>query len=196
MPDVASLALVPIFVGLSVFGPGFLLVRRAGFRPRETAAAAIALSILFVGLVSFGFGVLCAPQAWRVLLLAACAAATFAAIPAVADLLRRDAEARSALAWFGILALWGVALQATVRNYSGGNIVYDWLDHYERARFFLGWQPVDKLFSGALLAARPPLMNAFAAQVLAITRTRFAGFELTAALLGLLAYFPILLVAR
>ncbi|HYV20567.1 MAG TPA: hypothetical protein VFC25_16210 [Verrucomicrobiae bacterium] len=196
MPEAASLALVPIVFALTVFGPGFLLVRRAGWTPLETATGALALSILLVGLVSFGFGIASVPVAGRAVLLAGCVLATLVAAPAVADVVRRDAEARRALAWFGLLALWGVSLQALVRNYSGGNIVYDWLDHYERAKFFLGWQPVDKLFSGALLTARPPLMNAFAAQLLAVTSSRFAGYQLTVALLGLLAYWPILLVAR
>jgi len=196
LPEAASLALVPIVFALTVFGPGFLIVRRAGWTPLETATASLALSILFVGLISFGFGIAWVPFAGRAGLLAACALATLAAGPAVALLLRRDAHARCALAWFAILALWGVSLQALVRNYSGGNIVYDWLDHYERAKFFCGWQPLDKLFSGALLPARPPLMNAFAAQILALTSSRFAGYQLTAALLGLVAYFPILLVAR
>jgi len=164
LPEAASLALIPIVFALTVFGPGFLLVRRAGWTPLETATAALALSILLVGLISFGFGIAWVPLAGRAVLLAGCALSTLVAAPAVAERLRRDAEARRAVAWFGLLALWGVSLQALVRNYSGGNIVYDWLDHYERAKFFLGWQPVDKLFSGALLPARPPLMNAFAAQ--------------------------------
>jgi hypothetical protein len=196
LPEAASLALVPIVFALTVFGPGFLIVRRASWTPLETATASLALSILLVGLISFGFGIAWVPFAGRAVLLAGCAVATIVAAPAVADRLRRDAPARGALAWFGLLAAWGVSLQALVRNYSGGNIVYDWLDHYERAKFFLGWQPLDKLFSGALLPARPPLMNAFAAQILAMTSSRFAGFQLTAALLGLLAWFPILLVAR
>jgi hypothetical protein len=196
MPEAFSLALVPILFGLTVFGPGYLLVRRAGWRPLETAVASLALSILLVGLVSFGCGVAWVPAGWRWALLAGCAAATFAAVPSVADLLRRDEEARATLAWFAVLAVFGLSLQAVVRNYSGGNIVYDWLDHYQRAKFFLGWQPADKLFSGAPLTARPPLMNAFAAQILALTQGRFACFQMTAALLGLLAYFPMLLVAR
>src|SRR6185436_19515175 len=196
MPEALSLALLPVFFALTVFGPGFLVVRRAGWRPLETAVASLALSILLVGLVSFGLGVAWAPVGWRWALFAACAAASFAAVPPVGALLRGHDEARSTLAWFAVLAVFAVSLQAVVRNYSGGNIVYDWLDHYQRAKFFLGWQPADKLFSGALLPARPPLMNAFAAQILALTQGRFASFQMTAALLGVLAYFPILLVAR
>ena len=196
MSDAGPLALVPIVFGLSVFGPGFWLVRRAGWTPLETAVASLALSVLVVGQASFLFGLLWLPVAWRVLLLAACAVATLAAAPHAARLVRSAPGARQTLLWFAILAVWGVALQACVRNYSGGNIVYDWLDHYERSKFFLGFQPVDKLFSGGLLPARPPLMNAFAAQILALTRPRFPAFQLTAALCGLLAYWPMLLVAR
>ena len=196
MSDAGPLALVPIVFVLSAFGPGFWLVRRAGFTPLETAVASLALSVLLVGQASFLFGLLWLPIAWRVLLLGACVVATFAAAPQAALLVRSDAGARRALLWFAILAVWGVGLQACVRNYSGGNLVYDWLDHYERAKFFLGFQPADKLFSGGLLPARPPLMNAFAAQILALTRPRFPCFQLTAALCGLLAYWPMLLVAR
>ncbi|HZN02769.1 MAG TPA: hypothetical protein VFD06_04185 [Candidatus Polarisedimenticolia bacterium] len=196
MSDAGPLALVPIVFGLSAFGPGYRLVRRAGWPPLETAVAGLALSVLLVGQASFVIGLLWLPAVWRVLLLVACAAATIASVPEVVRLVRSDAGARTALVWFAILAVWGVGLQACVRNYSGGNIVYDWLDHYERSKFFLGFQPTDKLFSGALLPARPPLMNAFAAQILALTRPRFPCYQMTAALLGLLAYFPMLLVAR
>jgi len=196
MSDAGPLGLVPIVFGLSVVGPGYWLVRRAGWPPLETAVAALALSVLLVGQASFAIGVLWLPIVWRVLLLGACAAATLAAVPDVVRVLRVNAGARTALVWFAILAAWGVGLQACVRNYSGGNIVYDWLDHYERSKFFLGFQPADKLFSGALLPARPPLMNAFAAQILALTRPRFPCYQMTTALLGLLAYWPMLLVAR
>ena len=187
---------MPLVFAVSVFGPGFWLVRRAGWRPIETATAALALSILLVGLVSFALGVLSLGVACRVLLLAACAAATLASVPAIVSLVRGNREARGTLVWFTVLSLWAVALQAVVRNYSGGNIVYDWLDHYERSKFFLGAMPTDTLFSGALLPARPPLMNAFAAQILSLTRPRFPWYQLTAALLGLLAYFPMLHVSR
>jgi hypothetical protein len=47
-----------------------------------------------------------------------------------------------------------------------------------------------------MLPARPPLVNAFAAQIMALTLPRFACFQMTAALMGLLAFFPMLLVAR
>jgi hypothetical protein len=196
MLDLGSLALVPLVFGLSAFGPGYWLIRRAGWRPVETATAALAFSVLLVGLASFAIGVLRLHPDIRVLLLAACVIATIAALPAVVRLARQDEGVRRGLVWFAILAVWAVALQALVKNYSGGNLVYDWLDHYERSRFFLGWLRTDTLFSGALLPSRPPLMNAFAAQVLALTRPRFPCYQMTAALLGVLAYFPMLLVAR
>ncbi|HZM69363.1 MAG TPA: hypothetical protein VFB95_03220 [Candidatus Cryosericum sp.] len=190
MPELGSLALVPLVFGLTAFGPGFWLIRRLDWRPVEKATAALALSFLLVGLASFGIGVLRLHPALRDLLLAACTAATLASIPGVASLLKAQ-EARQTLLWFSILALWCVALQALVRNYSGGNLVFDWLNHYERSKFFLGGQP-----TAALLPSRPPLANAFAAQIMALTWPRFPCYELTAALMALLAYFPMLLVAR
>jgi hypothetical protein len=195
MPDLHSLALVPLVFGLSAFGPGYWLVRRLHWRPLEKATAALALSVLITGLVSFAIGVLRLHPACRVVLLAASGAATLAALH---DLFpwHRDAGVRRALAWFAVLIVWVVSLQSLVRSYSGGNLVHDWLDHYERSKFFLGWQPIDALFSGALLTARPPLANAFAAQMIAVTQARFPCYELTAALLGVLAYVPMLLVAR
>jgi len=196
MPEMGSLALVPLVFGLSVFGPGYWLIRRTDWRPVEKATAALVLSVLLVGLASFAVGVLRLHPICRVLLLVACAASTAASLPAVARLLRAEAGARRALVWFALLAVWAVALQALVRNYSGGNLVYDWLDHYQRSKFFLGGQPTDTLFSGALLPARPPLMNAFAAQIMALTLPRFPCYQLTAALLAVLAYFPMLLIAR
>lgn len=195
MPVLGSLALVPLVFGLTVFGPGFLLIRRLDWRPIEKATAALALSVILVGLASFGIGALRLHPMCRVLLLVACAASTAASLPGVVRLLR-DPRARRALFWFSVLALWCVALQALVRNYSGGNLVYDWLDHYERSKFFLGGRPNSTLFSGALLPARPPLVNAFAAQIMGLTLPRFACYQLTAALTGLLAFFPMLLVAR
>jgi hypothetical protein len=195
MPDLGSLALVPLVFGLTVFGPGFWLIRRSDWSPLEKAVGALALSILLAGLASFAIGVLRLHPFLRMVLLAACVGLTAASAPAAARL-ARDAGARRALFWFAVLALWCVALQALVRNYSGGNLVYDWLDHYERSKFFLGGRPDATLFSGALLPARPPLMNAFAAQILALTMPRFPCYQLTEALLSVLAFFPILLVAR
>jgi hypothetical protein len=196
MPEALSLALVPLVFGLTVIGPGLLLVRRRTWDPIEKATAALALSILLVGQLSFACGVLRLSPAVRILVLAACAAATCASLPAIARRVRSDAETRRVLLGFAVLLVWALSLQAVVRNYAGGNLVYDWLDHYERSKFFLGEAPLFKPFSGALLPARPPLLNAFAAQVLALTRTRFACYQMTAGLLGVLAYFPILLVAR
>src|SRR5262245_15495858 len=120
MSDAAALPLVPILFGLSVFGPGYWIVRRAGWTPLQTAMASLAVSVLVVGQASFVIGLLWLPVAWRVLLLGACAVATFAAAPDAARLLRAHPEARTALVWFAILTVWGLALQACVRNYSGG----------------------------------------------------------------------------
>jgi hypothetical protein len=195
MSDIVALALVPAVAALSASGTGFFLVRRLDWSGAEKATAAIALSIVLVGEASFLVGVLDLHPLVRPFLFAACVIATALGLPAAAAMLR-DPAARRALLWFALLAVWVVSLQLLVRTYSGGDWYGDWLGHYQRARFFLGGEPFGTLFMGAPMPARPPLLNAFATQVMAVTRPRFPEFQLTAALIGVLAYFPLLQVAR
>jgi hypothetical protein len=195
MPEIVALALVPLVVALSASGAGFFLVRRLDWSGAEKATAAVALSILLVGEASFLVGALDLHPLIRPFLLAACVIATALALPAAVAMLRNP-DARRALLWFALLAVWVVSLQLIVRTYSGGDWYGDWFGHYQRARFFLGGQPLDRLFMGAPMPARPPLLNAFATQVMAVTRPHFPEFQLTAVLVGVLAYFPLLQVAR
>ena len=195
MSEIVALALVPTVAALSASGTGFVLIRRLDWSGAEKATAAVALSIVLVGEASFLIGVLDLHTLIRPFLFAACVIASALGVPAAAAMLR-DPGARRALSWFALLAVWVVSLQLLVRTYSGGDWFGDWLGHYQRARFFLVGGPLSTLFMGAPMPARPPLMNAFAAQVMAVTRPGFPEFQLTAALLGVLAYFPLLQVAR
>ena len=195
MSDIVALALVPLVAALSASGAGFVLVRRLDWSGAEKATAAIVLSIVLVGEASFLIGVLDLHPLIRPFLFAACVIASALGLPAAAAMLR-DPGARRALSWFALLAVWLVSLQLLVRTYSGGDWYGDWLGHYQRARYFLVGGPLDTLFMGAPMPARPPLLNAFAAQVMAVTRPRFPEFQVTAVLLGVLAYFPLLQVAR
>jgi hypothetical protein len=193
--DLAALLLVPIAFGLSVIGPGLWAARRTDWEPCEKATATVVLSTILVGLLSFVIGVLKLHTALRFLLLAGCAALSVAgAIPGLAAL-RRPGTRRAALA-FAFLTAWVVVLHVLIRSYSGGNIYADWLEQYERSRFFLGWQPTSTRFIADLLPSRPPLLNAFAAQIMAVTRPRFPSFQVTMTLFGGLAFLPALQIAR
>ena len=192
---VLALLFAPWVVAVSLLGPGLWLVRRTAWDPIEKVTATAIVSILAVGLFSFGVAVLHLHPLLRPVAALACAALALWQAPAVLRALRRDEVRRDLLAFLALL-LWLGALQAMARVYSNGNGLNDWLEHFERAWFFLGHQPTTQLFTGFPLTARPPLMGAFSAQVLAVTGGRFAVYEWTALVVASLAYFPSLQLAR
>jgi hypothetical protein len=187
---------VPLVFVLLLPGPGAAVLGRSDWRPGERATAAVALSFLLVGLASFLIFALRLHPLTRTFLLCGCAGLGLAVLPRARRMFA-EPGARRALAWCALLALWVVALQAVVRCYSGGDAYADWEGHYQRARFLIaGGRRLDVLFAGTLLPARPPLVNAFAAQVMAFAGRGFPSFELTAGLLAILAFVPALQVAR
>ncbi|PYS96170.1 MAG: hypothetical protein DMF50_05740 [Acidobacteria bacterium] len=194
-----AVVLLPLYIVLSCIGPGLLLARRsgwsgAGWSPAETLTASVALSLVGLYLASFLIFALDLAPAVHVVLLAVCAFLTFAAAPDLRRLLA-STEARGLLAWLGLIALWSVSLQALVRGYSGGDWYWDWLEHFERSRFFLG-PPVDGgTFRAYSLPARPPLMNLLAAHLLAVAGSRFRVYQVAACLLGIFAFLPVSLLA-
>jgi len=111
--------------------------------------------------------------------------------------LGRDATGRRMLAPWLILAAWCLCLLALIRSYSGGEWVGDWIEHYERTRFFLEHRPLDTLFLHQYpLPARPPLANLVCGALMALTGTGFAQFQVFSTLLATLAFFPAVLLAR
>ncbi len=110
----------------------------------------------------------------------------------------RDAAARRMLVLWLILTAWCLGLLALIRSYSGGEWVGDWLEHYDRTRFFLEHRPLDTLFLPQQypLPARPPLANLVSGAFMALTGTGFAQFQVFSTLLASLAFFPAVLLAR
>jgi hypothetical protein len=182
-----------IFVSLT--GPGLWLARRTGWDPLEKATATLVLSLLSIGVFSFTVAVLHLHPLLHPLAALLCAALLFWQAPAGVRALRRRDLRRDLLA-FAALLVWLAALQAVARIYSYGDSYNDWLEHWQRAWFFLGNQPTTTLFTGYTLPARPPLMSAFAAHVLAVTGGRFAVYQWTSLAVAALAYFPALQTAR
>jgi hypothetical protein len=192
----AHLILTIAAFALSCFGPGFFLVRKTRWSVEEKTAASIALSLLFLYLASFLVFALGLPAALHDGILVLCTLLTFACGQ---DLLRflRSREARSLLAWFGIVCLWSLALMALIRNYSGATWYLDWFEHFRRSLFFLGGQPYDIVFEmNYTLPARPPLMNVLCAHFLALAGREYPVYQLASTLLSVLVYFPIFLLAR
>ncbi len=194
--SVTAALLLVLLVPVASFAPGFLLVRRRrGWSPAETLAVSVAASIVFVYVSAFAIFAAGLPWASAWLVTALSAGALVVARQDVrrlfaAPLVRRIARQ------FAALYLWNLLLLAILRHYGGGWWGPDWYEHYERTLFFLDRGPADAEFLGRyLLPARPPLMNLFAAFVLAQAGPQFANFQLTFAFLNLLPFVPMVLLS-
>jgi hypothetical protein len=109
----------------------------------------------------------------------------------------RAPETRRLAGLWLILAGWCLGLLALVRSYSGGEWIGDWIEHYQRAQFFLERQPLDTLFLHRYaLTARPPLASLVTSAFLALTGSSFAWFQVFNTLLATLAFFPAAVLAR
>lgn len=195
MVDEAVVLAVPAALAISCVGPGLLLLRRARLRPDETIVAGIVLSLLLLYLSSFAVFALGIGRAAHYAILVICLALTVAAVPDIRNLVRAP-DVRALLGGLGLVVVWIVSLLALIRNYSGATWYGDWLEHYRRSEFFLGGHSAGETFLGYALPARPPLMNVLCAHFLALFRVRFRVYQLTSALLSLLAFLPAVLLAR
>lgn len=99
---------------------------------------------------------------------------------------------RTALAGWLIVTAWCLGLHATVFSYSGAAWSLDWIEHYQRARYFFTRAPADTLFVGLyLLPARPPLANLVEAGFMGLTNQGFSQHQLFSTLLSTLVFFPL-----
>lgn len=95
-------------------------------------------------------------------------------------------DTRATLKAWGLVIAGGLLALAFIRNYSGGEWAADWVEHYQRALFFLLNPTPDFSFLGMYhLAARPPFINAVTATLLGSSRhIDFFYFQIFTALLG------------
>jgi hypothetical protein len=191
---IAVCALLPL-LALTSFAPGFLFVRRLPWSPPEKLVAAVGLSLLLVHSLAFAVFVAGLPR-WSHLVVTALAGASLVAASRDVARLLRHATVRRWLAAYGFLLVWALALLSLVRHYSGGLWAGDWIEHYERALYFLEHFPPEFVFVGDYrLPARPPMMNVLAAHFLAQVGRAYEMFQLTFVFLNLLIVLPLMLVA-
>jgi len=186
----AQLFFVLVLLAVCSFVPGFFLVRRFPWNPLEKVCASAGLSLTLLYLACWAIYVLAPsiqPAAYFVI------SAICAALAVVA---RRDlramfgiARVRRALAGFGFLTAWSLAMLAMIRVYSGAGWAGDWLEHFQRCLFFLQRFPVHTAVGARYpLPARPPLMNVLGAFFLGQTGDRFEVFQLVFVFLNLLPF--------
>ena len=108
----------------------------------------------------------------------------------------RDPPARRQLIHWLVVTGWVVTALGSIRNYSGGDWIGDWVGHYQRAVFFLRQDPAERwIFTLDPLTARAPLQNLVTAGLLAFSSASFAHYQVFTALLGTLAVLPMELIA-
>jgi 4-amino-4-deoxy-L-arabinose transferase-like glycosyltransferase len=184
---------------LLVLGVAFGLSRpfidRFRLAPAETVVAGAALSLIAAWAIAWAVFVTGFPL-WGYWLLPALAAAGLALGWRGAARLGADPGARDLMAGQLIVTAWCVAWLSFVRSHSGGAWMGDWLEHWQRARFFLRDWPRDTPFIDIFeMPARPPLANVLTAAFMQVTRADYAHFQVIMAALCSLAYLPVGLLA-
>jgi len=161
----------------------------------ESLVAGSALSLLVAWGVAWAVFVSGAPLAgyWFVPVLG------LAGLAAGLKGLRRlatDPLARDLIIGQLLVSAWCVACLCFVRTYSGGAWLGDWLEHWQRAHFFLRDWPKGQLFFDIYaVPARPPLSNVLTAAFLRVTSVDYAHYQVVMAVLSSLAYLPVGLLA-
>jgi hypothetical protein len=181
---------------LVTFGLAWPLASRLKLDPSERLSVAAVLSLVAVYLVAFVVYILRMPVAvfWVLpaLGLTGLAAGRHALVAALSDV-----SARALLIGQALIVGWCVGWLALVVSYSGGGWVGDWIEHFDRAQFFLRHWPIDTEFLGIYpLSARPPLANLVTGALLGPIGATFAGYQLVTTLLSCLAFLPAALLAR
>jgi hypothetical protein len=189
-----ALLLAPILAVVSL-GPGFLITRHLHWSPTERLCGAVGASLLILHLAGFGLYATGAPISSLWWVSGLCAIATLAALPELRRL-ARSSGVREFVVGYGALVAWALLLVATIRGYSGGGWYGDWLEHYERALFF-----IDRLDPGTRildyeLTARPPLANVVTAHFLAQTSRSFVAYQVVTVVLSVLVFLPSALLVR
>ena len=110
--------------------------------------------------------------------------------------LSADRSARGLVVGQVIVTSWCVLFLAFVREHTGGPWAGDWLEHWERVRFFQRSWPLDRPFIGVYaLPARPPLANTLEAAFVSVTGGGYAAFQVVTTVFCSLAYLPVALLA-
>jgi 4-amino-4-deoxy-L-arabinose transferase-like glycosyltransferase len=189
-----TLACLLLILGVA-FGLSRPLAGRLGLTPAEDLVAGAALSLIGAWGIAWAVFTTGIPLGAYWLIPIAAAAGLVAGRRSVARL-AADPGARDLMAGQLIVTSWCVLFLSFVRNHSGGAWLGDWVEHWQRAHYFLREWPRDRLFFDIYqLPARPPLGNVLTAAFLRMTTADYAHYQLIMAALCSLAYLPVGLLA-
>lgn len=167
-----------------------------GVRPAEALCIGLGCVYLAVFLAGFAVHVTSAPRELWFALPALAVLGLWTRRRRIAPLLRDEELRRVSGAW-AVFAIWSLGLLGLVVVYSGGFWSGDWLEHYQRAVFFLQGGSSDQLFLKGIytLSARPPLANVVTAVFMRLGGGGFADCQVFMTLLGTSLLFPAWLLA-
>jgi hypothetical protein len=185
-----------LLLGVTTFGLAWPIAHRLALDPAEKLVASVILSLLGI----FALGWLTYVAALPVLTLwlapTLAAAGLFGERRTLAATLG-DPSVRALLFAQFLVTAWCLGWLSLVASYSGGGWAADWVEHWERARFWLERGPLEQLFLGSYaVPARPPLINVVTGVFLTLTRQDFAHYQIIATFLASLIFLPAALVAR
>jgi hypothetical protein len=191
-----DLILVLLLFPATLILPGFLFTQRLRAAPLERLLAAVLFSCIGAYLVAFALYLLRVPAAWYGLW----AVAGLAAVLVQRGEWRaigRDADVRACLGPWTVVTTWILGVLALIHHYSGGAWAGDWIEHYQRALFFLNHWPHNVSFLTLYaLPARPPLANLVVGGLMALTGKDYAHFQLGNTLFNTLAFLPAVALLR
>ena len=184
-----------LLLPISSFFPGYFLVRRRRFTAAEMICVSIGLSLVMLYLAAGCIYVSGVDWRWCGLLSGAW---VVLAVISARDFVRFVAKSRVRRMFGGFFLILAIALlfQASIAHYSGDRWAGDWLEHFDRTRFFLERQPVQTLFIyHYILPARPPMSHLISAYFLAQAGAGFDLFQIVSTFLNALAFFPCVMLA-
>jgi 4-amino-4-deoxy-L-arabinose transferase-like glycosyltransferase len=191
---VDTLACLLLILGVAL-GLSRPVVDRMGMSPAEGLVAGAAFSLIVAWGIAWAVFTGGAPLGAYWLIPSAAAVGLIAGRRGLARI-AADPAAADLLAGQLIVTGWCVGWLSFVRNHSGGAWLGDWLEHWQRAHFFLREWPADKPFFDIYqLPARPPLSNVLTAAFMRMTGTDYAHYQVIMAAFCSLAYLPVGLLA-
>ena len=190
--DTLACLLLVLGVALGLSRP---VADRMGLRPAEGLVAGAVLSLVGAWAVAWAVFITGSPLSAYWLIPALALAGLVAGRRGVTRL-AADPAARDLMAGQLMVTAWCVAWLSFVRNHSGGAWLGDWLEHWQRAHFFLREWPKDRLFFDIYqLPARPPLSNVLTAAFMRMTGEDYAHYQVIMTALCSLAFLPMGLLA-
>ena len=158
----------------------------------EKLCGSVGLSLALLFLASWAIYLLHPPggPAALFLLSGLCAAAAVAARKDIRRLLRAR-QARLALGGYAFLLAWTLPILSMIRIYSGAGWSIDWMEHFQRALYFLHRFPTNTpIWVQSQMPARPPMMNVLGAFFMGQAGDEFAIHQLVFTALNLLLFLP------